>query len=586
MPTSNRPDPALAAHWITVCTTQSHKKCQNYRRKAGQSLQRPTRLLRLSDNEPKAVQLVEGAAVRDDPYVTLSHRWGYPDPPKLSAVTDGVKGRVSLEHLQSGVSLSILPRTFRDALSIVSHCGLQYLWIDSLCILQDQDADRKNPDWEREAAKVGDIYAGAIFNIAALNGSNSDGGLFPKQQRVLVPVLRKFTAPQASRIFPKLRYDVESTSTVLCEIAHYQFNEAILESQLLSRGWVFQEVLLTPANLFCTSEQMWWSCSHATFSHTFPRGRPVAWSSDGKKLEADELRAKKQAIMAPDDCKDPIKAWMQALQYYTRTSVTFENDRLPAISGIANMFRALFPAVFRDASYHSGVWSIELVRQLGWHRIPIHAIPASSFSTDDYYYMPSWSPASYRGPLDQYGVWTADVLPIEFVRLDTSAVDSFGRASEAEHSVLHLRGVPVAMSLGSEHRGEWEAWPTGHPNVKVYVSWDNLLEVELARAAATPAPYKALALYCFPDSENLQGLLLRPLHDSKIDNGDDTCNRWVRCGWFRWRNWGGFYSLYRIYPAFQFRRYGFYWGEKESEHSRRKREPTDEPAILDDIFIV
>lgn len=136
------------------------------------------------------VRLVEGFNIRDDPYVTLSHRWGSPDPPKLYAIRDDADGKIAILNLTSGVSSSSLPRTFRDALNIVLHCGMRYLWIDSLCILQDKDADGRNPDWEREAAKVGDIYAGAVFNIVALSGSNSDGGLFPKQQRLLSPVLQ------------------------------------------------------------------------------------------------------------------------------------------------------------------------------------------------------------------------------------------------------------------------------------------------------------------------------------------------------------------------------------------------------------
>lgn len=577
-PTSGVPDPSTAASWVQECASHSHKECKQYRTRAAQNLHRPRRLLRLCEYQTEIVQLVEHFDIRDDPYVTLSHKWGSPDPPKLSAIRDNGNGRMSITDLKSGVSLSSLPRTFRDALNIVSHCGLRYLWIDSLCILQDKDADGRNPDWEREAAKVGDIYAGAIFNIAALSGSNSDSGLFPKQQRLLVPVIRNFTPHQASKAFHKLRYDVEETSTVLCDEDDKGFNEAILDSELLSRGWVFQEVFLTPANLFCTSEQMWWSCSHASFSQIFPQGRPGNIART--EMVKDGLRAKKAALMVPDDCTDPIKAWMEALMYYTRTSVTYGNDRLAAISGIANIFRVLFPAEFRDASYHSGMWSTELLRQLDWHRVPVEDPPVSRFATN--HYMPSWSPAGFKGRILQYGTYGKDALPIEFISLDTSELDSFGRAEEAKQSVLHLRGVPVEMMLdpGSE---ELAAWPKGYPDVKVDVCWDSLAEMDSAREAS--ASYQALALYCVPDSRILEGLLLRNLQVSR-DGVEKPCYRWVRCAWFRWNFWKSGSVSCRAYKAFQFGRYNFTFQELENKWFRQERGPFGDLIDLEDIFIV
>lgn len=575
-PTSGVPDPSPAANWIQECTRPSHQLCQQYRARAAQDLHRPRRLLRLCEYQSEIVQLVEGVDIRDDPYVTLSHRWGSPDPPKLSAIPDDGSGRISITDLKSGVSLSSLPRTFRDALNIVSRCGLRYLWIDSLCILQDKDADGRNPDWEREAAKVGDIYAGANFNIAALGGSNSDSGLFPNQQRLLLPVIRNFTARQARKVFHKLRYDVEETSTVLCDDHNRRFNEAILDSELLSRGWAFQEIFLTPANLFCTSEQMWWSCSHASFSQTFPMGRPESLYSQG--LGVDGLRAKKVALMIPDHYTDPIGAWMEALTYYTRTSVTYGDDRLAAISGIANTFRALFPDKLGDAGYHSGVWSFELVRQLDWHRSPVEDPPVSRLATN--HYMPSWSPAGFKGRIFRY-TFPKDALPIEFISLETSELDSLGRAKEAKQSVLHLRGVPVEMMLDPRSE-KLAAWPKGFPDVKVDVYWDSLAEMDSARE--TSASYRALALYCGFGFYASEGLLLRDLQVTR-DSAEEPCNRWVRCAWFRWSGWQGGY-IYRAHEAFQFGRYNLPLGELEHQWSSQKREPSGDPIDLEDIFIV
>lgn len=100
----------------------------------------------------------------DCPYVTLSHRWGRPEPPKLCG-SEPLKGQgmIWLRHLEAGIPISTLPRLFREAIDIVQHCGIHYIWIDSLCIIQDRTPENVNLDWEKEATKMGDIYAGGIL---------------------------------------------------------------------------------------------------------------------------------------------------------------------------------------------------------------------------------------------------------------------------------------------------------------------------------------------------------------------------------------------------------------------------------------
>lgn len=68
-----------------------------------------------------------------------------------------------METLQAGVQVADLPQTFHDAVRIVQECGLEYMWIDSLCIIQDVTAEGINLDWETEASKVGDIYKGGVL---------------------------------------------------------------------------------------------------------------------------------------------------------------------------------------------------------------------------------------------------------------------------------------------------------------------------------------------------------------------------------------------------------------------------------------
>lgn len=175
LPSSQRGEPCSTARkWFKACQSGSgHKNCAKYRQ---QPRMRPTRLLYLDPSLPDLVQLVTTDEISDSSecsYVTLSHRWGaYPplEPPRLSRHTaTSNTGWISIKELQTGILQSSLPRTFRDALQIARHCEVRYIWIDCLCIVQDKDLDGKNPEWDREAVKMGDIYAGGLLYVTHLS---------------------------------------------------------------------------------------------------------------------------------------------------------------------------------------------------------------------------------------------------------------------------------------------------------------------------------------------------------------------------------------------------------------------------------
>ncbi len=67
-----------------------------------------------------------------------------------------------------------MPKTFRYAVRVTRDFGFRYVWIDSLCILQD-----KLKDWKEEARKMGSIYRNAVFTITAASATSADSGCFP-----------------------------------------------------------------------------------------------------------------------------------------------------------------------------------------------------------------------------------------------------------------------------------------------------------------------------------------------------------------------------------------------------------------------
>lgn len=250
----------------------------------------------------------------------------------------------------------------------------------------------------------------------------------------------------------------ESATVVLQQTAYDQFEQDIICSELLSRGWTYQEILLSPANLLCTRQMMWWSCSDASCSELFPENIPTLGDEIKEPpLFVDKLRSQKVALKSG---KDPIDIWMDVISSYSRTSVTFLDDRIVAIAGIARLFSSWFPDLLDSADlfghFHSGIWSTKVIRQLLWR---CDSIQLACRSQDYQSYIPSWSPLSSLRcyPMHIYNYKTITLA--EYVEIGSSGTtgvfgtDQFGRVQNESQAVLHLRSVLVPMIVRDKYTG-------------------------------------------------------------------------------------------------------------------------------------
>ena len=212
-------------NWLDVCVSQ-HAEC---------SLSLDTPLPRLPKrvidvgNESKGPRLRKSDNL-SGLYATLSHRWGDSSPLTTTKAT--------LKNRLQGIPLSSLPRTFQDAVLITRQLGLQYLWIDSLCIIQDDTTD-----WEIESVKMASIYQGAQFTIAAAAAQDGHGGcLFPRKPAVKLE-LESPKSPQRSA------KPGTNTPIVYLRIQASE-NRSIAQSSLGRRGWALQEALLSRRTIY------------------------------------------------------------------------------------------------------------------------------------------------------------------------------------------------------------------------------------------------------------------------------------------------------------------------------------------------
>lgn len=375
---------------------------------------------------------------------------------------------------------------------------------------------------------------------------------------------------------------LDADAKVVLDVDPPYFAQDIIFSELLSRGWVFQEVRLTPANLFCASNQAWWCCSEATVCETCPEpGRDKI--SD---VFHDYFRNDRELFISPTSLSAPVlqlSRWLLLLALYSGSSVSNQSDKLVAVAGLAKFVQKSYAQNLQNVEYHSGLWTTEIARQLVWQRDPGQQLPKTRFKST--HPIPSWSPLSCDGmTTNKCKDFRSGFLPIEYIETDTSGHDELGRAKDAKGCMLHLRGVLVPMETGSRlvtdkyERKVFKAHPKGFADVNMDIHWDSIEDKDAADAAAAAGhPFDHRALICLNGRDLVDwsytlacGILLRPLSPDEqprlldeqplplgrqVQHGKPT-QRWVRCGCVEQTILNGYVSDIRANTAFALGSYG------------------------------
>lgn len=230
----SKPRIEIMGQWLKNCN-------ENHKCYLGQSDRLPKRVLDL--RHATRIRLLDADGLSGK-YIALSHRWGDQDKNRAFSTT-----RSNIEQRMKEMKMSNLPKTFRDAVETTRQLGIQYLWIDSLCIIQDSDRD-----WDEQAKCMEDVFSSAYCVIAATRASGtSDGFLKPRPDRHFVT-------------FP----DGLQDCFYICE-AIDDFDRHVTDAELNKRGWVFQERALARRTIHFSQDQTYWECGHGIRCETLTK---------------------------------------------------------------------------------------------------------------------------------------------------------------------------------------------------------------------------------------------------------------------------------------------------------------------------
>jgi len=342
----------LARRWRDACQQHHGAACPQV-----VPHKMPTRLLDVGPLDGSHEPRLRDTGNKNGEWVALSHCWG----------TQSSFKTVSTNFLarQTQISFEEMPQTFRDAVVVTRRLGYRYLWIDSLCIIQNDHSD-----WLKESVCMRDYYQHAVVTISADSASSDQAG---------------FLVPREA-YFDRLGLTLASgeeigiRSRIECPAFRYR------DTCISRRAWTLQEFMLSPRSLLYTSEQLVWECQ----THKYCESDENLQG----EMENDVYSTAKRFFSAPELGKarfpehamffNPIYKWYNLVSDYITRDLTNSDDIFPAISGLAR-------EVQRQTSntYAAGIWLEDAHRGLLW-QMNGAGIPTKT------YLAPSWSWASLQ----------------------------------------------------------------------------------------------------------------------------------------------------------------------------------------------
>ena len=439
---ANLRDVTLAKSWISECLQSHEEHC-------GQDDASGFPLKVIDCASRKLCEIAPGT-----PYVCLSYVWG----------------NASVAHEISSTLLGCLPKTIEDSIWVTLRLGYSYIWIDRYCIDQQNDAEKHHL-----IKNMGAVYRGATLTIIAAAGDSPYSGLpgingTPRRQQYSLAV---GTSGQRIISLERPRDDIRN-------------------SVWNTRGWTFQELVLSRRRLIFTRLQMYFQCNRMHGLENLPSRHPASLKSD-PSLEAGLNHDK--FIAFPDlDVGSTVQTLYRHIQEYYDRRLSFREDIIKAVTGIINAFelgqgidriRATqvfgLPIFYSQTSPNFCLWSPTVFTptstfaySLTWYTLPHTDTPYSGV-TDSLF--PSWSWASCKAHYDSIHSAFGWICPlVDFSCEESLQVwinDESGRSLELDHYIKAWAQEDVRLLVPKISIRSWvvscDAKP--HQNGNVYDAW-------------------------------------------------------------------------------------------------------------------
>lgn len=402
---------SLIQAWIATCT-EDHSCCTG----AADSLTRlPTRVLDVqSEESPRLV--ITHSSMEPDRYTTLSHCWGSGMPLRL--LTNNI------DEFQTGISPSQLCKTFNDAIIVTRKLGIRYLWIDSLCIIQDSPQD-----WQEQSATMAQVYTNSYCNIAATHAADGSFGCFTERDADLLKPL-KVDLQFGPRPGP-------------CHAVPGRYwAESVMEMPLFLRAWAFQELILAPRRIFFGQTEVSFQCKQNAASETFPGRVPRQVGAGGLvQIEPNSQGGQFRQFYgsSAEETLHTLSKWDTIVYRFSIGRLTFATDKLVALSAIASKMSERL-----KCGYLAGLWHQHLAYQLLWEVRGEVGI-ADQYRTSTYV-APTWSWASVTGR-----VWAAckvrhadgrDIV-VEIIEAQVELVSELSPFGQVKNGFIRVKGPLV-----------------------------------------------------------------------------------------------------------------------------------------------
>lgn len=356
---------------------------------------KPPRLL--IDYSPSAV----------DAYVTLSYCWGGPQLLELR--------KARLDSYVAGLPIHELPQTILDAFRVTQELGFRFIWIDSLCIIQDSLDDKL-----QEISRMAEIYNRSSLCIVAANSASVQSGFLGPRDDFI----------SENHRVPFLCKD-GTLGTISMSSSRPQAYFYPEDNPIEQRAWTYQERLLSPRVLIYSHNGLRYVCRTGSESNV-----------QGSRWFARNMEPTHTEIASADP-----HVWRDLVMAYSRRALSVPSDKLLAIAALARMHTE-----GRDPGeqYLAGLWASSIVGDLLWESlfesqaedgIEIHCAPSWSWASTD-------SRVSWPTIVEEKAFPTGNNERQDFVLLDAQVMPRPGNTAygQVDCGRLFIRGRTVRLS--------------------------------------------------------------------------------------------------------------------------------------------